>query len=84
MVFCDADRLEFSDYLASALRLLRPGGIMLFNAVLPGSTGAERMPADAEIAAAAELREQVRADDRLVPLLLPIGNGLLAAAKRAG
>jgi predicted O-methyltransferase YrrM len=83
MVFCDADRLEFGDYLVSALRLLRPGGIMLFNAVLPGSTSTERMPTDAEATTAAELREQVRADDRLVPLLLPIGNGLLAAAKQA-
>jgi len=84
IVFCDADRLELSDYLASALRLLRPGGIVLFNSALPGSTGSERMPTDAEVAAAAELREQVRADDRLTPLLLPIGNGLLAAAKQAG
>jgi predicted O-methyltransferase YrrM len=84
IVFCDADRLEFGDYLLSALRLLRPGGIVLFNAVLPGSTNTERMPTDAEAAAAAELREQVRADDRLVPLLLPIGNGLLAAAKQVG
>jgi predicted O-methyltransferase YrrM len=84
MVFCDADRQEFSDYLAGALRLLRPGGIVLFNAVLPGSTATERLPSDAEAAAAAELRELVRADDQLVPLLLPIGNGLLAAAKQAG
>ncbi len=83
MVFCDADRQEFTDYLDAALRLLRPGGIVLFNAVLPGSTTVEQMPTDAEAAAATELREQVRADDRLVPLLLPIGNGLLAAAKHA-
>lgn len=83
LVFCDADKLEFGDYLASALRLLRPGGIVAFNAVLPGSTTAERMPSETEAAAAAELREQVRADERLVPLLLPIGNGLLAAAKKA-
>jgi predicted O-methyltransferase YrrM len=84
IVFCDADRLELSDYLASALRLLRPGGIVLFNCMLPGSTGSERLPTDAEAAAAAELREQVRADERLTPLLLPIGNGLLAAVKQAG
>lgn len=83
LVFCDADRQEFGDYLVGALRLLRPGGIMIFNGVLPGSTGTERMPTDAEAAAAAELREQIRADERLVPLLLPIGNGLLAAAKQA-
>jgi predicted O-methyltransferase YrrM len=84
MVFCDADRQEVVEYLAGALRLLRPGGIVIFNAVLPGSMSAERMPTDAEGAAAAELREQVRADERLVPLLLPVGNGLLAAAKQVG
>jgi predicted O-methyltransferase YrrM len=84
LVFCDADRQELGDYLDAALRLLRPGGIVLVNAVLPGSTPTERMPTDAEAAAAAELREQVRADDRLVPLLLPIGNGLLAAATQVG
>ena len=83
VVFCDADRLEVGEYLASALRLLRPGGIVLFNAVLPGSTGSERLPTDAEAAAAAEVREQIRADERLTPLLLPIGNGLLAAVKQA-
>lgn len=82
MVFCDADRQETSEYLTSSLRLLRPGGIVVFNAALPGSTPTERMPTDAEAAAAAELREQVRADDRLVPLLLPVGNGLLAAARQ--
>jgi len=27
--------------------------------------------------------EQVRQDERLVPLLLPVGDGLLAAVKRA-
>lgn len=84
VVFADADRQELDRYLEGALRLLRPGGIVIFNAVLPGSTPMERMPTDAEATAAAELREQVRADDRLVPLLLPIGNGLLAAAKQGG
>jgi predicted O-methyltransferase YrrM len=83
LVFCDADRQELSDYLEDSLRLLRPGGIVIVNAVLPGSTPTERMPTDGEATAAADLREQVRADDRLVPLLLPIGNGLLAAAKQS-
>ena len=84
MVFCDADRDEFGGYLTAALRLLRPGGIVIFNAVLPGSTAGERMPTDAEAAAAAELREQVRSDERLVPVLLPVGNGLLAAVRQPG
>ena len=82
LVFCDADRQELDGYLEGALRMLRPGGIVLVNAVLPGSTPTERMPTDAEATAAAELRERVRADENLVPLLLPISNGLLAAAKQ--
>jgi predicted O-methyltransferase YrrM len=82
IVFCDADRQEYGDYLVAALRLLRPGGLIVFNGVLPGGSPMERMPAEAEVRAAAELREQVRSDERLVPLLLPVGNGLLAAAKQ--
>jgi predicted O-methyltransferase YrrM len=84
LVFCDADRQENGDYLVAALRLLRPGGIVIFNAMLPGGSATERLPTDAEVTAAAELRERVRADEGLVALLLPVGNGLLAAAKRVG
>jgi predicted O-methyltransferase YrrM len=82
LVFCDADREEFSDYLAGALRLLRPGGIVIFNGVLPGGAPGERMPTDAEAQAAADLREQVRSDERLVPLLLPVGTGVLSAVRQ--
>jgi len=82
MVFCDADRLENSGYLTAALRLLRPGGVVIFNGVLPGTSTTERMPTNAEIAAAAGLCEQVREDEGLVPLLLPVGSGLLAAVKQ--
>ena len=57
---------------------------MIFNAALPGIAVGERLPTDNEVAAAASLREQVRADERLVPLLLPVGSGLLAAVKQAG
>lgn len=76
LVFCDADPQEGPDYLAAALRLLRPGGILAFDDAL----GSEHGPDDT--AATTELREQVRADEGLVPLLLPIGKGLLTAVKR--
>jgi predicted O-methyltransferase YrrM len=41
-------------------------------------------PADPDTAAVRELCEQVQADERLVPLLLPVGDGLLTAVKQAG
>ena len=74
MVFCDADARDYSDYLTAALRLLRPGGVVAFNNVLTAGD-----PADA---AAPDVARQVRDDDRLVPVLLPLGDGLLAAVKR--
>jgi predicted O-methyltransferase YrrM len=81
MVFCDADKQELSYYLDAALRLLRPGGVVIFNETLPGSAGVGRSPSGADAEAASELRERVRADERLVPLLLPFGGGFLAAVK---
>ena len=34
LVFCDADKQEYPDYLTAALRLLRPGGIVVFDNAL--------------------------------------------------
>jgi predicted O-methyltransferase YrrM len=84
MVFCDADRQRYPDYLAAAMRLLRPGGIVVFNAAMPGTAGSDRLPAEAEMAALGEFREQVRVDELVVPLLLPVGDGLLCAVRRVG
>ena len=36
LVFCDADKQEYPDYLTAALRLLRPGGIAVFDNALWG------------------------------------------------
>ncbi len=82
MVFCDADPQEYPEYLLAALRLLRPGGILAFDDALAGELPGDRVPGSSEATALAGLRDQVRADDQLVPLLLPIGAGLLTAVKR--
>ena len=75
LVFCDADQAAYPDYLTAGLRLLRAGGILVFNDALPPGTG----PAED---GASELADLVAADERLVPLLLPIAGGLLAAIKK--
>ena len=75
LVFCDADQAAYPDYLTAGLRLLRAGGILVFNDALPPGTG----PAED---GASELADLVAADERLVPLLLPIAGGLLTAIKK--
>ena len=82
MVFCDADKREYPEYLSAALRLLRPGGIVAFDNALRADEGANLAHCDPETASVGELRELVFADDSLVPMLLPAGEGLLAAVKR--
>jgi predicted O-methyltransferase YrrM len=81
MVFCDADPRDYPDYLSAALRLLRTGGIVAFNNAMAGASP-NAGDDDPDEALAFDLASQVRADERLVPVLLPLGEGLLAAVKR--
>jgi predicted O-methyltransferase YrrM len=85
MVFCDADPRDYPDYLSAALRLLRTGGVVAFNNALLADAPGDDEPQDAlrHDAGAFDLASQVRADERLVPVLLPLGDGLLAAVKRS-
>ncbi|HLH81904.1 MAG TPA: O-methyltransferase [Trebonia sp.] len=75
LVFCDADRASYPEYLTAGLRLLRSGGIIVFNDVLPPGHG----PDDD---GSRELVDMAKIDERLVPLLLPVAGGLLAAIKK--
>ncbi len=81
IVFCDGDKLEYSEYLTEALRLLKPGGIVAFDNALWHDRVADPAQRDAETVAIRELGKTVRDHDRLLPLLLPVGDGLLVAKK---
>jgi predicted O-methyltransferase YrrM len=83
LVFCDADKHDYPSYLTAALRLLRPGGVVAFDNAFWGGRVATPSCTDPETSAIREVVEAVRQDDRLVPLLLPLGDGLLTAVKRS-
>ena len=83
LVFCDADKQEYPAYLTAALRLLRAGGVVVFDNALWDGRVADPGRTDPETAAIREVTGLVRQDERLVPLLLPVGDGLLAAVKRS-
>jgi predicted O-methyltransferase YrrM len=84
LVFCDADKREYPDYLTAALRLLRPGGIVAFDNALWADQSRSVAHRDPDSEPIKELLEQVGTAPDLVPMLVPIGCGLLAAVKRAG
>ncbi|MGQ0841466.1 O-methyltransferase [Actinokineospora sp.] len=81
LLFVDAAKPEYPGYHEQGVRLLRPGGVLAFDNVLWQGRVANPARRDAETVGLREVARAVREDDRLVPLLLPIGDGLLVAAK---
>ena len=81
IVFCDADKHDYPSYLTAALRLLRPGGVVAFDNALWGGRVADPSENDPETLAIREVCDLAREDERLIPLLVPVGDGLLAAVK---
>jgi predicted O-methyltransferase YrrM len=81
IVFCDGDKQEYPDYLSEAMRLLKPGGVVAFDNALWHDRVADPSQRDADTVAIRELASTVAADERLLPVLLPVGDGLLLARK---
>ncbi|MEZ5092111.1 MAG: O-methyltransferase [Nocardioides sp.] len=81
LVFCDGDKREYAAYLHEALRLLRPGGVVAFDNALWHDRVADPAQRDEETVAIRSLGKEVAERDDLVAVLLPVGDGLLAAKK---
>jgi predicted O-methyltransferase YrrM len=81
LVFADGDKEEYPAYFDEALRLVRPGGIVAFDNALWHDRVADPAQRDGETVAIRELVRTVAEHDRLVPVLLPVGDGLLVAKK---
>ncbi|OMC37768.1 methyltransferase [Mycobacterium sp. GA-1841] len=81
LVFIDAEPIDQPQFVAEGVRLLRPGGaIVLHRAALGGRAG-DASANDAEVGAVREAARLIAEDDRLTPVLIPLGDGLLAAAR---
>jgi predicted O-methyltransferase YrrM len=81
LVFCDGEKTEYADYLAEALRLLKPGGLVAFDNALWHDRVADPAQRDAETVSVRELGRTVLDHELLLPVLLPVGDGLLVAKK---
>jgi len=82
MVVVDGDKAEYAAYVEQALRLLRPGGVLALDNMLWHDKVADPAARDETTTALRDLGKMLRDHDGLVPCLLPVGDGLLAAVKR--
>jgi predicted O-methyltransferase YrrM len=84
MVLFDADPAQYPEQLPEALRVLRTGGVLVANgASMADRTGDGPLAApDAATTGIRALTRLIHEDESLLPLLIPVGDGLLAAIKQ--
>jgi len=82
MVLIDADKQEYPLYVEQALRLLRSGGVLALDNMLWHDKVADPATRDATTTTLRDLGKELRDNDSLIPALLPVGDGILAAVKR--
>jgi len=81
LVFIDIETPEYGELLDAAVRLLRPRGVVVFHDALSGGHLADTSRRDPHTVALRDLARRLHAADDLLPIALPIGDGMLAAVR---
>ncbi len=76
IVFLDADKEPLPTYLDWALRLLRPGGLVIADNTLRGGRVADPAENDEQLRAIREFNRKLASSPRLTGLVVPIGDGV--------
>lgn len=82
LVFIDADKPSFPDYLTQAIRLLKSGGLLIINDALDKDRVSDPAIRDASTVILRKVGKMIRENDSLVSAMLPTGDGLLLAVKK--
>ena len=82
LIFIDADKANYPLYLEHALRLLRVGGLAVFDNTLWGGRVLEDNPESEDTRAIQALNCALKDDSRVDLSLLPLGDGLTLCRKR--
>jgi predicted O-methyltransferase YrrM len=83
LAFIDADKENYGGYYERALALVRCGGLIIVDNVLWGGSVIDPAKQDPDTAAIRAFNTLIRDDERIDLSLVPIGDGLTLAMKRA-
>ncbi|WP_319457207.1 MULTISPECIES: O-methyltransferase [unclassified Mycobacterium] len=81
LVFIDAEPLDQPQFVIEGVRLLRSGGAIVIHRAALGGRAGDAAATDKEVGAVREAARLIAEDERLTPVLIPLGDGLLAAAR---
>ncbi|HEX5143130.1 MAG TPA: O-methyltransferase [Mycobacterium sp.] len=81
LVFIDADPADQPEFVAEGIRLLRSGGVIVVHRAALGGRAGDPSANDPEVTAVREAARVIAEDERFTPVLLPLGDGILAATR---
>lgn len=79
--FIDADKVGYDAYYEAGLKLLRQGGVMLFDNMLWGGAVADGADRTEDTVALRALAHKARDDKRVHTAMLAVGDGILMCVK---
>lgn len=82
LVLIDADKESYPAYAEHGIRLLRPGGVLVLDNMLWHDKVADPAARDETTTTLRDLGKHLRDDERLVPALVPVGDGVFVAVRR--
>ncbi|MEE3848761.1 O-methyltransferase [Gordonia sp. LSe1-13] len=81
LVFVDGPLIDHPRHVTEAIRMLRPGGVVVVHNATADGAVADPARTDPPVAAAREAALLIADDERLLPVVIPLGAGVLAATK---
>jgi O-methyltransferase len=82
LAFIDADKGRYDCYYESALRLVRPGGLIVLDNMLQHGRVADPHESNVNPVAVRKLNAKIASDERVDRVILPLGDGMTLARRR--
>lgn len=82
LAFVDANKEDYEAYYEGALRLTRPGGLILLDNMFRDGRVTDTTQTDPSVTCIQALNDKIAADERVDRVLVPVGDGVMMARRR--